>query len=334
MGTPRRRPAVVSIPSSEQMPPAIIPLGRDQRATLRQWRRFTRDLLDEFGTWKIITAPIAALSIVTTLFGVLLTSATTTLVLLAAVIIITWFSVLVIAESWRQERGQRLDSHAVVQRLTELTHLQQAATAYTWLGWDEIVSVTANGDTKLQQWRTIRAGEAPVSIVWTALEQTPPGNLTAARKRSVTIVAHSFTVLADGERVVGPTYDVAPVWRDDADALAVYVLFNDPVPPNATRRIVLTWDWPGFYSRLLAGAPDRIFFVRKRGAALSIRQRMVFDASCRLTDGLSVRPLEGSPMPEQHRRPDGSLVVETEYGPDAIPAVVGFIAQRSGRSPF
>jgi hypothetical protein len=124
---------------------------------------------------------------------------------------------------------------------------------------------------------------------------------------------------------------LTPVWREDADALAVYVIFDDPIPAGAERQIVFTWTWPGFYRRLLAGSPDRIFFVRKVGSAQAIRQRINFDATCDLADCLRIRPYDGSPVPRQERDADGSVTIEVEYGPEALPSVVGFVAQRGDR---
>jgi hypothetical protein len=303
----------------------IIPIATHRRSVLRQLRRFTQDLFTKYDAVQIILAPLGALSLLLTFFSFAFRSTSTAIELVVAVLVATWLAGFFLASVLHHNRSALTQANQVVRRLTELCLEQQTATAYTWEQWDEHMVISRDGDTTTQQWRVLRAVGQDVRVAWSAQAQTPRGDLTDRDRRAVTVTAHSYHYDADGRRVIGVPYEVTPVWRDDADALAVYLCFDHKVEVGDTRMIVFTWTWPGFHRRLLAGEPDEIAFTRKQGRVGFIKQTVTFDRSCSITSDVALRPLGTSVRPSQSRDPDGSVTIVAQYDPTP-PEVVGFVA--------
>jgi hypothetical protein len=306
------------------------PTIRRRASLVRRARQTLNSLLEEFGASKVVAAPMAGLSFLATVFGITLQTPAATTAALAVTLAVVLIVIAILTTLLRHERRRRTRSDAVIRRLTQTILDQQSATAYTWERWIEVADVGRGGDMVLRQWRTLRAGDEPVHVLWAAFEQTPHGHLTAAQKRGVAVTANSFSTAPDGTRVLGPSFDLTKVWYDEVDALVVYLCLTDPLPPGEHLDVLFTWIWPGAYRWLINGGQDTVFFTRKKGSVGSIDVTYTFSADTGVTDRMVVRPMPGTPMP-LHTGTDDSIFTVCYNGP--LPERVGFILEVTDHQP-
>lgn len=168
--------------------------------------QIVESLIEKHGLWRVVTAPFLCVSILMT-FG--LVADTRTAALLAVFLsFLTFFAVIVaLGAQLRRERRRRSSLDRAVTQLTETVLAESPGDAYVWEQWSERVNVSTNGDTTIEQWRTLRVSEgASLRVVWTGLQQTT-GTVTERQRRNITVRAFDYSE-KDGKREVGVQYDL------------------------------------------------------------------------------------------------------------------------------
>jgi len=284
--------------------------------------RFVEILIDKYGLWRVITAPFVVVPILAA-FGIVAGPEAASLLAIGTAFLVSFIIMIAMGAQLRRSRSLHLEQERTIMRLTETVIAEEVGATYVWEQWRQRVTISNNGDSIVEDWRTLRVNnDAELRVIWAALEKTG-GHLSLRQRRSVKVDAFDFSE-ADGGRMVGVQYDLARVWDDREQALVVYVCFSRPLLAGQTKNVLFVWRWPGYYRELMAEGRDEVFFQCRRGTAREITLDMIFDKDCSLKREMRVQAYEQCPAPEQRLHPDGSLTLHVTYGPENIPKLAGF----------
>lgn len=266
---------------------------------------FLERLIVRFGLWRVISAPLvvmAGLASFAALFGDPLVGFLVAFVVLflSAVILLTAAGLQI-----KKQRTQLGETDRLLRLLREHVTFRTPATFEIDL-WRDEAHVRKNGDVRrISSIKLTVTGDSPLHFI----QLFPSGE--ALRPKEQHKIRATVRLGEDGARLLTQSQ-----WADPK-RMIVWAYLASPVSPGSTILLVLEYEWPRSFARLVSGEVDRFHWMFSKSAPKRIEYHIILDSKMRLPHDVKISK-EGLKEDPQQRTEVQGLVIE---GAEDMPPV-------------
>ncbi|MCL2785165.1 MAG: hypothetical protein FWD55_06990 [Propionibacteriaceae bacterium] len=174
---------------------------------------------------------------------------------------------------------------------------------YTIEKWDEVLTISEGGDTQIELFVSITAGDEPVELVRTIRNQTVGVEFPDQVRDRVR--ARVLAVDEDGED--GARFDSTVNW--DGPYLRLFTHLDPPLPPQQSQQFRIVITWPEYMKAFLAGKAEVVEW-KFWNTIVDFTSKVVILRECGVASRIRVSPFGGVGQPKQRVLHSGDRTLE------------------------